>query len=1008
MNRAIIFLCFFMLGINWVAAQTKITGTVISGEDNQPIIGATVLAKGTTVATATDGDGKFTITVPAGSTALVFTYMGMQTAELAPAGGMKVVLQPDSKVMKEVVVTALGIKRDKKSLSYSSESVSEDQISGGRNLNIATSLSGNVAGISVSPSSSGAGGSTKITLRGTKNITSTNQPLFVIDGVPMANYQTSDASGFYGGRDSGDGLSNINPDDIESMTVLKGANAAALYGSQGSNGVILITTKKGKKGKSKITYDSGLTLSQYSELPKLQFTYGETSSGSETSWGEKSSTPYHNFVKDFFQTGTSLMNSVTMSGGNDITNAYFSYANVSMHGIVPTSTYQKNNLSFRQSSKFLDDKLTVSSNIMLTMEKRHNSALNGYYWNPLLGLYCFPRGLDFNTYKETYEYLDTDRNIMTQNWPILSNSEGQMNPYWILHNDPNDTQTKRVIGNLSAEYKIAKGLTFSARGTYDYTNQLYTLKAMANSSSVLVSDEGRFIYSNLNSWQAYGDAILTYDNTINENFDVHAIVGTSYQKKVIGDGISVDSNTYGMLLANVFTLQNITSLSAFSSASQMQSRLLKESVFANASIGYKNKIYLDLSGRNDWASSLAFTGNASYFYPSVGLSGVISDMVTLPKAISFAKVRTSFAQVSNEIPSFVTNPTSSVANSTVSLNSVEPFTNMKAELQSSYEGGLEMKFLNNRIGLDASYYYIDSRDQYLSVDAPSGSGYTTMYVNAGKVSIKGYEFSINATPIETRNFTWQTAFTGSGTHNKIIDLGSDLGTGTYTLSGGGEGYDMMVKKGGSLGDIYTYAYDRDDAGNIILNDSYVPTKASAEKKMGNASPDFISGWSNNLKYKNFNLNLLVEGRFGGKFVSMTQAYLDGYGVSKATADARDAGGVKVKGVLTDGTAYSGTVDAETYYTNTAGRGGIMEPYVYDATNIRLSQALLGYNLNMSKYTKLISDINLSLVGSNLFYFYKKAPADPNLAISTGNGTQSVENFNLPSTRNFTFNLKINF
>ena len=598
---------------------------------------------------------------------------------------------------------------------------------------------------------------------------------------------------------------------------------------------------------------------------------------------------------------------------------------------------------------------------------------------------------------------------MAQNWPV-SNSEGEMNPYWILNNDPNDTHTKRLIGNVSAEYQFTKGLTLTARGTYDYTNQLYELKAAANSSSVLVSDNGRYIYSNLNSWQKYGDMILTYDHTFAQDFDLHAVAGASYQKKVIGDGLYIDSNTYGLTLANVFSIQNIASLYAFSNAQQMQSRLTKESVFANASLGYKSRIYLDLSARNDWASSLAFTGNKSYFYPSAGLSFIVSQMVDLPKAISFAKIRTSFAQVSNEIPSFVSNPTNTVSVAGLSLNSVKPFTDLKPELQNNFEAGLEMKFLDNRIGFDASYYQIDSRNQYLSLTAASGSGYNSLYVNAGKIRTRGYEFTINATPIQTKSFTWQSTVNYSSSHNKILDLGPDLGaTGQYTLSGGGEGYDMIIKKGGSLGDIYTYAYARDSKGNLILDSStHLPTKASGELKMGNANPDFILGWNNNFSYKNFNFSFLIEGKFGGKFVSMTQAYLDALGVTKATADARDAGGVYVSGVLANGTPWSGTVDAKTYYTGTAGRGGIMEPYVYDATNVRLRQAILGYTINMSKYIKFISDINLSLVGSNLFFFYKNCPGDPNSTISTGNGTQSVENFSMPSTRSFTFNAKINF
>jgi TonB-linked SusC/RagA family outer membrane protein len=981
----------------------KLTGFVID-ENGEPMLRVSVRDRMTRIGTVTDANGKFSIVLPDSVKTLFFSYIGMIPIELPAYDGMKVKLQSDNKQMNEIVVTALGITRDRKSLTYSSQSITEEDISKGSDLNIATSLSGNIAGIEVIQSAAGNGGSTKIQLRGDKNISSTNQPLFVIDGVPMANYQTSDPYGFYSGRDSGDGLSNINPDDIESMTVLKGANAAALYGSQASNGVILITTKRGKKGVTKISLRSSLGMTSVSEQPHLQYTYGQTSVGSETSWGLKGN--YTDNVKGFFNTGHTLQNSITVSGGSDKTTAYFSYGNVSSTSILPTNKYSKNNISFRQSTKFLDDKLTVSSNIMLTMESIHNAMLSGYYWNPLLGLYNFPRGLDFEYYKNSYQILDKNRNIMAQNWPILTNSEGQMNPYWILNNDEHDTKTKRLIANVLLSYKISKGFLLSGRATYDYTNQFYNLYAKATSSPVLVSENGRYIYSNLNSWQSYGDCMLTYDKTIGELFDIHIVAGASYQQRVIGDGLSIDSNVYGLSVVNNFTIQNIASLSAFVNAQQMSSRLIKESAFGNASVGYKNRIYLDLSGRSDWSSSLAFTNNSHYYYPSAGLSLIMSQILDLPSAINFAKVRTSFARVSNEIPSFRTSPTNSVSVNGVSLNTVIPFTNLQPEMEDNLEMGVEMKLLDNRLNFDASYYQIDSKNQYLQLSAPSGSGYTNYYVNAGHIRTRGFELTVNAIPIKTKTFEYKTSLNFSATHNKILNL-SDQFTGYYQIPGGGEGYDMLVKTGGSMGDLYVNAYQRDVAGNLVLDDSHIPVKAKEEKKIGNAHPDWMLGWNTNFNYKSFNLSFIVDGKFGGKFISMTEAYLDANGVTKATADARDAGGVYVSGVIVNGTPWSGMVDAQSFYAGTSGRGGIMEKYVYDATNVRLRQAVLGWTLNLHKWIKTMTDINLSLVASNLFFFYKKAPGDPNMTISTGNGTQSVENFQLPLTRSFTFNLKVN-
>ncbi len=379
----------------------------------------------------------------------------------------------------------------------------------------------------------------------------------------------------------------------------------------------------------------------------------------------------------------------------------------------------------------------------------------------------------------------------------------------------------------------------------------------------------------------------------------------------------------------------------------------------------------------------------------------------LPSVINFAKVRTSYARVSNEIPSFRTNPTNSVSVNGLLLNTVIPFTNLQPEMEDNLEIGLEMKFLGDRLNFDASYYRIDSKNQYLQLSAPSGSGYTNYYVNAGYIRTRGFEFTVNVIPIKTKTFEYNMFLNFSTSHNKILSL-SDQFTGYYQIPGGGEGYDMLVKTGGSMGDIYVNSFQRDAAGNIVLDDSHIPVKAKAKVKIGNAHPDWMLGWNSNFRYKNFNLSFIIDGKFGGKFVSMTQAYLDANGVTKATADARDAGGVYVSGVLADGTHCAGIVDAQSYYTGTSGRDGIMEQYVYDATNVRLRQAVLGWTINLHRWIHSITDLNLSLIASNSFFFYKKAPGDPNITISTGNGTQSVENFELPLTRSFTFNLKVNF
>ncbi len=997
MFKRIIFSFLLVMGLTQivVAQSQTVSGAIIEAETGMPLPGVTVMEKGTSNGTSTDFDGNFSLSVGENAT-LVLSMIGYATQEIpVTSDEINVEMQTDTEALDEVVVTALGIKRESKALTYASQTLGSEEVTQGKNVNFTQGLSGKVAGVEIRQGTAGAGSSTKIQLRGSKNITSSNQPLFVIDGIPMANYQTSDASGFYGGRDSGDGLSNINPEDIESVTVLRGANAAALYGSQGANGVILITTKQGEEGKTRINISSTTQVQRVYDYPDLQFRYGATDEpGADSSWGAPGS--YRNHVDDFFDTGITLQNAISLSGGNNKTTTYFSYANTYATGNMPTNEFNKNNLTFKQTSKFFDEKVKVSSNVLLTDQKVDNKMLNGYYFNPLLGLYTFPRGLDFNEYANNYQVLDPQRNIMTQNWPILGNSEANMNPYWILNNAANTERTKRFIGNASIEYNISDALTLTGRASYDFTRQIYEQKVMAGSSPVVSSDNGRYVYENIESWQAYTDMILTYDQEFGEDWDFHGLVGTAYQKRIIGDG---------------FTIQNITGLQAFTGAQQVSSRLVKQSVFANASIGFKDMLFLDVSARNDWASTLSFTENTSYLYPSAGVTFLPSEAFELPEFVSYAKVRASFAQVANEVPAFRTNPINDAAYNQIDFNTTQPFTELKPEIQDNWEFGADFRFFKNRVNLSATYYQIDSRDQFLPLQAILGTVWETYFVNAGHVRNYGVELTLGADVFKNDNFTWNSTFNFTHNDNEIIDLNEELnGQRNTIVGGGGEGYETYIVQGGSLGDIYVNAYTRDENGNIVVSEDGIPVNANTTdgmKLVGSANPDFMLGWNNSMRFKDFSLSFLVDARVGGKFVSQTEAYLDGLGATEATAAARDAGGVQVDGVLNDGTPFSGVVDALDYYTGVGGRNGIKERYVYDATNVRLRQFTLGYNFGFDE-DSFMKNLNVSLVGNNLFFFYNEAPTDPDFAISTGNGTQAVTNFGPPITRNFGLNLSANF
>jgi TonB-linked SusC/RagA family outer membrane protein len=988
-----------------IEQQFTVSG-LVTDKDGQPLIGVNVFVDGTTIGTVTDLDGHYELAIPDQNAVLVFSSIGYLT-EKVPIEDNKVidlVMIEDIKNLQEVVVTALGIKRDKKALSYSSQQLSSDEISKGQNLNFVGSLSGRAAGIDLRKSNTGAGGSTKIILRGTKSFYGSSQPLFVIDGIPMANYQTSDAKGFWGGVDSGDGLSNLNPDDIESINILKGSNAAALYGSQGSNGVIIITTKKGAKGKAKIELSSSTVFQKASILPKLQTKYGQTSEGAIDSWGEKGS--YTDPINDFFRTGIDMLNSVSISGGNEMASAYLSFANSSSKGIMPTNNFNKNNVTLSLKSEFFKN-FSVSTNVMFTDQKINNKILNGYYFNPLTGLYLFPRGLNMDYYKENYQVMDPDRNMLTQNW--FTDQDTQQNPYWILHNNANDESTKRVLGSINMEYKLTKAISIQARGNYDYTHQIYEQKIKAGTQSTLAPDNGRWIYNNTTSSQQYIDLLVNYTKDFGL-FDVYGLLGTSYQKKIIGDGINIDSDKSNLIVPNEFYMNNLD-LSSWNGEmkSVMTSKEVKESVFGNLSLGYNKMLYLDVSGRKEWSSTLAATSKDSYFYPSIGLSAIISEMATLPTPISFAKLRASYSYVGKEIPAFMTIPMNTVsAKNGVELNTEMSYRELKPETQKSLELGAEMRFLKNRLGFEATYYHIDNLDEFLKLAAPAGSGYTFYYVNAGQIRNTGVEAVLTIFPVKNNTFTWKSDINFSKNNNKVIKLDPSL-KGKYNPEGGGEGYDMTITEGGSIGDIYVNAFLRDSTtGKIILNDDNLPVKAKEEKLIGSANPDFAIGWNNTFTYKNASLSFLIDGKFGGKFVDMTEAWYDQYGLSQRSADARDAGGVLVSGIKEDGTEVSTTVDAKSYYTRTGGRGSFVEPYVYDATNIRLRQLVISYLFDVSKIQVFFKTASLSLVGNNLFFFYREAPFDPDNTISTGINTQSVENFSLSPTRSFGFNIKLNF
>ena len=1008
MKSLLLIFCSVLCMMSATFAQTRQVSGTVTGPDNKAVASATVKIKGSSTATSTKADGTFSLNAPAGNVTLEISSLGFATKEVSVSGSqskVSVSLSTSSSDLGDVVVTALGIKREKKALGYASQQVSGDELRKAANFNFMDALSGKAAGLDIKISSSGAGGSTKAVLRGAKSLIGTSEALYVIDGIPMVNNKGGQP-GSYGGTDGGDGLSSINPADIETVNVLRGANASILYGSQGANGVIVITTKKGKAGKTQVDFNHSTVVDQVSELPDLQFSYGAIN-GSDYNWSKTKSNYYqNNYVNEFFQRGVNVTNSISVSGGNDKTTAFFSYANMSVRGIVPNNTYAKHNITLNQSTKLFNNKVTVSSNVIFAYEETKNRPGAGYYNNPLTGLYLFARERDFNSYKTNYEIYDASRNLNRMNW--YSTEEKQNNPYWEINQNTKLQTSHRVIANVKLAYDIAKHVKFETRANIDYNNVLRDNRWAAGGNSVSVSPNGTWSYSKYNDQALYADGIFTYNNTFGD-YSVSALAGASYQKNTFNNGMNVGNGTIPLMYPNFFTFSNIPYNIMFN---QSINRTIKQGAFANLQLGYKDMLFVDVSARNDWASTLALTGNQSYLYPAFGVSGIVSQMVDLPEAISFMKVRASYSQTGNEVPFNVVNPMNSINAAGgptgiggIGRNTQVPFTNLKPEIIEGNEFGLEMKLFKNKIGLDFTVYKDVSTNQFLSLAAPSGSGFTSYFVNAGRIENQGFEFTLDAQILSTSNFSWKSSVNVSRNTNKIVELIAS--NPNYQVGGNDEGFASVIRAGGSFNDLWIHKFARDAQGRIILDPTTgVPTRGSLQELVGNVNPDFLLGWNNNFTYNNWFASVLVQGKFGGVAFSKTEAFLDAYGASARTGEFRDKGGMPINAVQ-NGNPVS-TIDPAVFFSAVGDRNGIMEPYLFSRTNVRVGQLVLGYNLKSNNPNALIKEANFSLVGRNLFFLYKEAPFDPEQAMSTGNGMQSNDVFGLPATRSYGVNVKFTF
>ena len=1021
---------FFFLGENCYASKRPVFRETVrkASADNstvrgrvvdvsgEPLIGATIREKGGTRGTVTDIEGNFILSVP-DSAVLQVSFVGYESIEVSVGGRktLEIQLRENTVMLDNVIITALGLEKKEASLAYSIQKVKGEELTRMKEVNMITALAGKAAGVQINKNSSGIGGSAKVSLRGIRSASGDNQPLYVIDGVPMLNIGTEQAYSAIGGtanagnRDGGDGISNLNPEDVESISILKGAPAAALYGSQAANGVILITTKKGNTaGQRNIYFSTGLTFDKAFSLPKMQNCYGV--SDVVDSWGEKAYLPISNELNDFFRTGLTSITSVSVNYGNEKIQTYFSYANTTGRGIVDKNQLTKHNINLRETAVMFNQRLKLDGNVNVMRQIVKNKPVSGgFYMNPLVGLYRFPRGEDLSYYKDNYEIYDPERKLGIQNWHTFT-EDFEQNPYWIQNRIQSKETRMRSIISLSANLRINSWLTVQARGSVDYISDKMRQKFYASTAPALCGANGRYIEMDYQETLIYGD-VMAMGKRKWEDFALDVAIGGSINDKNVSS-TRYDSKNASLKYANVFNLANIVMNGSASIDQKIDSRRQLQSVFGTAQVGYQDKVFLDLTARNDWASTLAYTSHekSGFFYPSAGLSFLIDKWIQLPEWISFAKLRGIYSKVGNDIPQFITNSVSHItAGGELQANDAAPFKEMEPEMTHSVEVGTEWRFFQSRLGFNLTYYRTNTHNQFFKLPALAGDMYAYRYVNAGDIQNRGWELTVDATPVLTPDFTWKTSLNFSSNRNKIKELHEELKELVYGPSSFSSSYAMKLVKGGSIGDIYGKAFVRDAEGNIVYQTEGDHKGLPAVEgegntiKVGNANPRFIMGWNHTFSYKGFSLYFLLDWRYGGKILSQTQAEMDLYGVSQVTALARDRGYVTLEGQQID--------NVKGFYKNiVGGRAGVTEYYMYDATNLRLREVSLNYTFpkKWMQKTKVLKDLQLAFVARNLCFLYKKAPFDPDLVLSTGNDNQGIEVFGMPTTRSLGFTVKCEF
>ena len=982
------------------AKSRNISGNVVDAK-GEPLIGVTVIEKGTTNGAVTDLDGNYKITTKTATPVLVFSYVGYQTKEThATENIVNIVLEDGAQELGEVVVTALGIKRSEKALSYNVQKVGNDAVTTVKSANFMNSLSGKVAGVNINASSAGMGGAARVVMRGPKSISQSNQALYVIDGIPVTGRSQGELKGdamMYANQPGTESIADVNPEDIESISVLSGPAAAALYGSAAAQGVVMITTKKGQEGKVSVTISNSSQFANPFVMPKFQDQYVNRP-GEIKTWGDKATSEFGTYEPaDFFNTGTNIQNNISLTAGTSKNQTYLSVGTTNAQGIIPNNSYDRYNFTFRNTTSFLNDKMTCDFNFNYIREKDKNLMAQGQWFNPLTSLYLFPRGESFDAIR-TFEVYDPVRKIYVQNWNY-GDALKMQNPYWVANRMNRTNDRNRYMVSASLKYEILDWLNVTGRLRWDDAATKQEDKRYASTLKLFApSDYGFYGYDKINDQTLYGDLMLNINKTLGENFSISSNMGASFSRlkyDVTGfqGGLKAPSNVF---TPNAIDYGNATN----------DNRPIFESykhyinsMFISAELGYRSMLYLTLTGRNDWDSALHGTAQTSFFYPSVGVSAVISEMAKMPQMINYLKVRASWASVGSAIEPNLSSAWRYEYNPALGTYKTVTYKFPKKfypERTDSWEAGVTARLFGNALSVDLTVYQSNTRKQTLLRDVTSGAaGFNKEYIQTGNIRNRGLELSVGYTK-SWADFTWSSSLVYSMNRNKIVELLENPNE--VVRQAGLSGCGVVLKKGGGMGDIYTYTdFKRDAEGNIALdsNGNVMQTNLSNPQYRGSVLPKGNLGFSNDFSWKGVNLGFVLTARLGGICMSQTQAILDEYGVSAVSAEARNNGGIAVN---------TGKISAEGYYAVVGGDNPIWSEYIYSATNVRLQEAHISYTLPR-KWLKS-KELTLGVTANNLFMIYRKAPFDPESTASTGTYYQGFDYFMQPSLRTLGFNIKL--